>query len=90
MRKHCTRQHIQEAIEFWKSQLKKLDESSGIDRGIIPASIVKILEDITILDSVKSIGRGAFCNCTSLESIVFEGKTRNEVEYMAGWPFGLS
>ena len=47
------------------------------------------LASISIPDSVKNIGGGAFGGCTSLESLVFKGKTIDEVKAMSSYPWGI-
>lgn len=48
------------------------------------------IQSITLGSGVESIGQGAFDNCSYLTSLVFEGKTLEEVEEMENYPWGIS
>ena len=47
------------------------------------------MTSIVIPDSVKSIGNNAFYNCKNLKSVVFKGKTLEEVKSMDFYPWGV-
>ena len=47
------------------------------------------LTSMTIPDSVTDIGRLAFRKCVGLKSLVFKGKTLEEVKDMDNYPFGI-
>ena len=47
------------------------------------------LISISIPNSVESIGNWAFGNCASLKSLVFKGKTIDEVKAMPNYPWGI-
>ena len=47
------------------------------------------MTNIAIPDSAISIGEGAFNWCTSLKSIIFKGKTLEEVKSMGNYPWGV-
>ena len=49
----------------------------------------KSLTNVDIPDSVKSIGYGAFQDCTSLKSVIFKGKTIDQVKAMDYYPWGI-
>ena len=48
-----------------------------------------MLTNVTIPDNVTDIGRLAFRKCDGLKSLVFKGKTLEEVEDMDNYPFGI-
>lgn len=63
----------------------------GTTVGIIPSqSFVDCtkLNVIAIPSNVTDINENAFQNCTSLESIVFVGRTQYDVDHMTGCPWG--
>ena len=41
---------------------------------VLPSPLAERDTSVTIPDSVTSIGSSAFCGCTSLEAVRFEGK----------------
>lgn len=47
------------------------------------------LTSVTIPDSVTSIGDFAFSDCSNLKSLIFKGKTLEEVQSMENYPFGI-
>ena len=47
------------------------------------------LKSIIIPDSVESIGDGAFWNCASLNEVIFKGKTIDQVNAMANYPWDI-
>lgn len=47
------------------------------------------MTDIEIPSSVTSIGSNAFFGCHSLSSVTFHGKTLDEVQAMANYPWGI-
>ena len=47
------------------------------------------LNSITIPDTVKSIGEWTFASCTSLNEVIFKGKTIDQVNAMANYPWGI-
>ena len=47
------------------------------------------LTSVTIPEGVTSIGVGAFESCSNLKSLVFKGKTFEEVQSMKNYPFGI-
>ena len=44
---------------------------------------------MTIPTSITSIGESAFYSCFNLKSLVFKGKTLEEVKAMDNYPFGV-
>ena len=48
------------------------------------------MTDIEIPSSVLSIGSNAFSGCHSLSSVTFDGKTLEQVQAMANYPWGIS
>lgn len=48
------------------------------------------LTSVTIGNGVTSIGGGAFKYCSSLTSVIFEGKTLAEVQAMSNYPWGIT
>ena len=65
----------------------------------IPDSVLRIwdyafyccskLTNVKIGNSVTCIGRYTFDNCLKLKSLVFKGKTMNEVKVMYNYPWGI-
>ena len=47
------------------------------------------LMNLTIPDSVMRIGDNAFSNCGNLKSVIFKGKTLEQVKDMNNYPFGI-
>ena len=47
------------------------------------------MKSIEIPESVKSIGYWAFDNCTSLEEVIFKGKTMDQVKAMKYYPWDI-
>ena len=47
------------------------------------------LTNVMIQSSVTSIGEWVFYNCYKLKSLVFNGKTIEEVKAMENYPFGI-
>lgn len=47
------------------------------------------MTDIEIPSSVSSIGSDAFFGCHILSSVMFEGKTLEQVQAMANYPWGI-
>ena len=85
-------------------KLKKIDNTTfygceSLTSIVIPNSIQSIennafvccknLKLIVIPDSVKSIGNDAFWGCENLKSLIFKGKTIDQVEAMENYPFGI-
>lgn len=48
------------------------------------------MTDIEIPSSVSSIGSDAFFGCSTLSSVMFEGKTLEEVQAMDNYPWGIT
>ena len=48
------------------------------------------LQSISIPESVTSIGKNAFYQCDSLTSLVFKGKSKQQVEAMPNYPWGIN
>lgn len=48
------------------------------------------MTDIEIPSSVSSIGSDAFFGCNTLSSVMFEGKTLEQVQAMAYYPWGIT
>ena len=57
--------------------------------GLLAFSGCSSLASATIPAAVDSIGENAFYNCTSLSSLVFEGKTLEQIQAMDYYPWGL-
>ena len=65
----------------------------------IPNSVTRIwwyafcncsgLTNMTIPDRVTSIGEYAFYDCNNLKSLIFKGKTIDQVKSMRHYPFGI-
>lgn len=49
-----------------------------------------VLSVVNLPSSVTSIGGGAFSNNSNLLSVIFHGKTMEEVQAMTGYPWGAS
>ena len=49
----------------------------------------KKLTSITIPDSIKYIGYNVFYACENLKSLIFKGKTIDQVKFMEYYPFGI-
>ncbi len=74
-------------------------ECRSLTSVVIPDGVVVIgdyaffncskLTSVTIPDSVTDIGRLAFRKCDGLKSLVFKGKTLEEVKDMDNYPFGI-
>lgn len=47
------------------------------------------MPDIEIPSSVSSIGSDAFYGCHSLSSVMFDGKTIEQVQAMDNYPWGI-
>lgn len=47
------------------------------------------MTDIEIPSSVSSIGSNAFFGCHMLSSVMFEGKTLEQVQAMDNYPWGI-
>ena len=45
------------------------------------------LKSINIPDSIESVEKGIFNNCKSLEEVIFEGKTLDEVKLIDYYPW---
>lgn len=48
------------------------------------------MPDIEIPSSVSSIGSNAFFGCHMLSSVMFQGKTLEQVQAMDNYPWGIS
>lgn len=48
------------------------------------------MTDIEIPSSVSSIGSDAFFGCHILSSVMFEGKTLEQVQAMENYPWGIT
>ena len=78
---------------------RELFYDSNIESITIPDSVKSIgdyafewcenLESIEIPDSVKWIGKRVFSNCEKMKSLIFKGKTIDQVKAMENYPFGI-
>ncbi len=65
------------------------DTDSMISIGTLAFGDCYKLEDLTIPSNVVNIGEYAFVGCYNLKSIVFKGKTMEQVKSMAYYPWGV-
>ena len=82
--------------EIWEDAFSNCDALRRLE---LPTGLTRIgerafqwcsdLEELTVPRGVEEIGEDAFAFCANLRTVVFEGKSLDEVKTMADYPWGL-